>query len=206
MKIKDSFVININIIINIKGETKIMAYLFKEGKMASNVLDSALANALIQNNGQDISAKDGSLVVLGELVADKTYEDRGLEYDSYYAKAPEADTDEVVIVDYAGVSSGNITGNNYKLGYKLYDLEVPAGEIVRVRRLHLHDKFWLGASNFVSTPEVGKFAVATAGKMEHTPAAAKAEGKYCIKILVAKDLTVGMSAKGLMYLCEVVAL
>ena len=42
--------------------------------------------------------------------------------------------------------------------------------------------------------------------MEHTPAAVKAEGKYCIKILVAKDLTVGMSAKGLMYLCEVVAL
>ena len=183
-----------------------MAYLFKEGKMASNVLDSALANALIQKDGQDIPARDGSLVVLGELVADKTYEDNGLEYDSYYAEAPEADTDEVVIVDYAGISSGNIAGNNYKLGYKLYDLEVPAGEIVRVRRLHLHDKFWLGESNFISAPEVGKFAVATAGKMEHTPAAEKAEDKYCIKVLVAKDLTVGMSAKGLMYLCEVVAL
>ena len=141
MKIKDSFVININIIINIKGETKIMAYLFKEGKMASNVLDSALANALIQKNGQDISAKDGSLVVLGELVADKTYEDNGLEYDSYYAKAPEADTDEVVIVDYAGVSSGNITGNNYKLGYKLYDLEVPAGSVIEITQYGKTTKF-----------------------------------------------------------------
>ena len=184
-----------------------MAHVFKEGTMASNILDSALTNALIvDDNGDVAKAYDGSLVVLGELAPDTTYDANGLEYDLYLATAPEADTDEVVIVDYAGISEGAIAGNVYKLGQKLYDLEVPAGIPTRVRRLHLHDKFWLGEDNFVSAPAVGKYAVATAADMRHTPANAVTPGQYNIKILVKQDLTAGMASKGSIYLCEVVAL
>ena len=184
-----------------------MAHVFKEGKMASNILDSALTNALIVDNGGDaVKAYDGSLVVLGELAPDTTYSASGLEYDLYLAKAPAADTDEVVIVDYAGISEGAIAGNVYKLGQKLYDLEVPAGVPTRVRRLHLHDKFWLGEDNFVSVPTVGKYAVATASDMRHTPANEIKAGQYNIKVLVKQDLTAGMASKGSIYLCEVVAL
>lgn len=178
-----------------------MAYVFKEGKMASNQLDVDLANAIAQTG-----VKDGSLVVLGDLIEDDTYEAHGSEYDTYAAAAPAAVTDEVVIVDYAGISSGTIMGNNYKIGKKLYDLECPAGEPMRVRRLHLHDKFWLGASNFASAPTVGKFATATASAMTHTPANTKPEAGYTVKVLVEKDLTAGNTSKGKMYLCEVVQL
>lgn len=184
-----------------------MAHVMKEGKMASNILDSALANALVVDaNGDTIDAYDGSLVVLGNLAPDTTYDQNGLEYDLYLAKAPAAATDEVVIIDYAGISEGEIAGNNYKLGQKLYDLKVPAGTPTRVRRLHLHDKFWLGEDNFASAPVVGEFAVATAGAMTHTPAASLAAGQYNVKVLVKEDLTAGMASKGSIYLCEVVAL
>ena len=178
-----------------------MAYVFKRGKMMSGVADVALANAVAAEN-----IKDGSLLVLGELAVNDVYEDNGKEYDTYMAAAPEAATDEVVIVDYAGISEGAIAGNDYKMGNKLYDLEVPAGRPMRVRRLYLHDKFWLGEDNFASTPTVGEYATATAHAYTHTPAAIKPGSGYAIKVLLAEDLTAGMASKGKLYLCEVVSL
>lgn len=184
-----------------------MAYNFYAGKMASQQLDSALSNALVQDgSNNNIACYDGSLVVLGALAGDATYDASGKEYDTYIATAPAAATDEVVIVDFAGISEGSIAGNEYKMGVKLVDLQVPAGVKTRVRRLHLHDKFWLGASNFVSTPTVGQYAVATASGMLHTPAASVTSGQYNVKILLSKELTVGMKSSGLQYLCEVVEL
>lgn len=178
-----------------------MAFVFKEGKMASNVLDSSLTNAIAE-----VAMPDGALVVLGDLVADTTYIATGVEYDTYEAAAPAAATDEVAIIDYAGISEGPINDNVYKMGVKLYNLTVPAGQIARVRRLALHDKFWLGASNFESTPVVGKYATATAAKFTHTPASTLPQSGYAIKVLVENDLTVGMKSEGKIYLVEVVQL
>lgn len=179
-----------------------MAYTFKEGKMASNVLDSMLAGGVSAS-----ALKDGSLVVLGDLVADTTYIASGdYQYDVYELSLPAAATDEVAIVDYAGISEGPIAGNVYKMGNKLYDLEVPAGELTRVRRLALHDKFWLGEDNFESTPTVGEFAEAKASSGKHDPKSSLTGGQYGIKVLLEKDLTAGMKSVGKIYLCEVVAL
>lgn len=178
-----------------------MAHVFKRGKMMSGVADVALANAIAE-----VDMPDGSLVKLGELASDTTYDSEGKEYDTYVATAPEAATDEVVIVDYAGISEGAIAGNEYKMGNKLYDLTVPAGEITRVRRLYLHDKFWLGEDNFASAPTVGQYAIAKAGEFTHEPAADKPTSGYGIKILLSEDLTAGMASKGSIYLCEVVSL
>ena len=176
-------------------------HVFKEGKMASNVLDSYLANAVSSE-----AIYDGSLVVLGNLAADTTYDANGKEYDTYEAAKASAATDEVVIVDYAGIQEGSIGGNVYKLGVKLYDLEIPAGEIYRVRRLALHDKFWLGEANFASEPVVGEYAKATAAAYTHTPANALPASGYAIKVLLKEDLTAGMASQGSIYLCEVVQL
>ena len=179
-----------------------MAHLFFAGKMLSQDADSQVTNAVLE-----APVKDGSLVVLGELAEDITYRDEGdVEYDVYQAEAPAAADDEVAIVDYAGISGGDINDNYYKLGVKLFNLEAPAGELVRVRRLHKHDKFWLGESNFASKPTVGEFAVATAGSFLHTPASELPEAGYAIKVLREQDLTTGMESNGKMYLCEVVAL
>ena len=138
------------------------------------------------------------------FVTDTVYADQ--EYDTYKGDYPAAATDEVVIADYAGISSGDIAGNNYRVGNKLYDLTIKAGEIFRVRRLALHDKFWLGADNFVGSPVVGQYAIATAGSGDHTVQASIAESGYCVKIIASKGLTAGMQDAGMIYLCEVVKL
>lgn len=179
-----------------------MAYLFFAGKMLSQDADSQVTSAIFEE-----PIKDGSLVVLGDLAEDLTYRAEGdVEYDLYEGAAPEAATDEVAIVDYAGISGGDINDNYYKLGVKLFNLEAPAGELVRVRRLHLHDKFWLGEDNFDGEPVVGEFATAKAGEFKHAPASEKPEEGYAIKVLREQDLTTGMESNGKMYLCEVVAL
>lgn len=183
-----------------------MANVFKTGKMISNVVDSYLANAVSED-----AIIDGGLVVLGDLAADTTYSATGLEYDTYEAAAPEAATDEVVICDYAGIENYSESGyapknNIIKQGIKLYGLTVPAKTIYRVRRLALHDKFWLGEGNFASAPTVGEFATATANSVAHTPAASLPQAGYAIKVLVENDLTTGMKSNGKIYLCEVVQL
>jgi len=177
-----------------------MAKVFKHGKMMSDVVDSALANAIFEEE-----VDDGALVVLGDLADDLAY--TGLvEYDTYEGAKPEAATDEVVIVDYAGIQQGAIGGNQYKVGIKLHNLKVPAGTPARVRRLYLHDKFWLGADNFSSAPVVGEYAVAEAGEYTHKPAAALPQSGYAVKVLVENDMTVGMHTEGKIYLVEVVQL
>ena len=179
-----------------------MAYLFYAGKMLSQDADSQVTNAILES-----AVKDGSLVALGDLAADQTYAQSGdYEYDVYEAAAPAAVTDEVCILDYAGISGGDINDNYYKMGVKLFDLEIPAGEIVRARRLHLHDKYWVGASNFESTPTVGEYAELKAGSFKHDPKSSLTGGQFGVKILKEQDLTAGMESKGKMYLVEVVAL
>ena len=175
-----------------------MAFTMKSGKMASNVLDSMLANA---KAAEDI--KDGSLVKLGDLVKDDVYGDA--DYDTYTAEKP-ADGKEVVIADYAGISEGAIAGNEYKLGSKLHDLMIPAGTVFRVRRLALHDKFWLGQDNFEGAPAVGKFATAETGKYDHKVVEEEPVAGYGAKIIAEKGMTVGMKADGKLFLCEVVHL
>ena len=176
--------------------------LFFAGKMLSQDADSQVTNAVLES-----AVKDGALVVLGDLADDTTYMDTGdYEYDVYEAAAPAAATDEVAIVDYAGISGGEIYDNYYKLGVKLFGLEAPAGEIVRVRRLHLHDKFWLGEANFESAPTVGEFAAAKASSMLHDPKSSKPGSGYAVKILKEEGLTTGMEENGKKYLVEVVQL
>lgn len=174
-----------------------MAFVMKSGKMASNVLDSMLANAKATE-----AIKDGSLIKLGDLVEDEVYGD--VDYDTYKAEKPAAEG-EVVIADYAGISEGAISGNDYKLGIKLHNLMIPAGAVFRVRRLALHDKFWLGEGNFDAAPAVGKYGILEAGKYEHK-VSDEAPTAYGVKIIAEKELTVGMKAEGKIFLCEVVHL
>lgn len=181
-----------------------MANVFKRGKMLSGVADSYLTNVVAA-----VDLPDGALVVCGDLAPNTVYDPAGLagvEYDTYVAAAPAAATDEVVIVDYAGISEGDIAGNVYKMGNKLYNLTVPAGTIARARRLALHDKYWIGEDNFDTTPTVGQYATAEAAKFTHKAAASLPASGFAVKILVEKDLTTGMRSNGSIYLVEVVQL
>lgn len=177
-----------------------MANVFKTGKMMSDVVDSALTNGK-----GTVAIMDGAIVALGDLAEDSAYSNQ-LEYDVYKMAAPSAPTDEIALVDYAGIQEGTIAGNQYKVGIKLYNLTVPAGTITRIRRPYLHDKFWLGESNFDTKPTVGKYATAAASAFTHKAVDSLPESGYAVKILAEEDLTVGMRSEGKIYLVEVVKL
>lgn len=184
-----------------------MANLFYAGKMLSQDADSQVVNALYQEAGVDAAVKDGSLVVLGDLAEDLTYAANGdYHYDLYKAEAPAAVTDKVAILDFAGISGGEINENYYKLGVKLFNLEAEAGEPVRARRLFLGDRFWLGEDNFESKPVVGEYAELKVGSCKADPKASHTPGQFGLKIRKEQDLNAGMELKGKMYLCEVIDL
>lgn len=180
-----------------------MAHVMYSGKMISDQIDAYLTNGVAEED-----LYDGTLVALGDLVADTTYAETGdVQYDVYEAVKATATDAEVGIIDYAGISEGEIAGNEYKMGYKLYNLTIPAGTNFRVRRLNLHDKFWVGTDNFEgkNAPVVGEFAkVGAAGGF--APAAQTPEAGLAVKVLVEKDLTTGMRSQGKIYLVEVVQL
>lgn len=177
-----------------------MGNVFKAGKMASNAIDSAIANGVAA-----IAIADGSIVKLGELAEDPAFSGES-EYDTYEMLAPSEPTDDLAIVDYAGIQEGEISGNRYKIGAKLHGLSVPAGTPTRVRRLCLHDKFWLGEGNFESKPSVGAYAVASKGSFLHKPSDSLPKNGYAVKILAKESLNAGTMADGLEYLCEVAQL
>ena len=177
-----------------------MTNVFKAGKMVSNVVDAALVNGVAMK-----PVIDGAIVVLGKLYADPDFlED--YEYDVYEMTAPNEPTDEIAIVDYSGIQEGDISGNRYKIGDELYGLTVPTGTPTRVRRLVLHDKFWLGDGNFSVKPVVGEYATAKKGSNLHVPMASMPKNGYAVKILSEESLTAGMMSVGRKYLCEVIQL
>lgn len=183
-----------------------MANLFSKAIMASETVRPLLVSALFQANNANAPVMDGAIIELGDLVADTTYTSSGdVDYNVYVATAPKGTTSAIAIVDYAGISEGAIAGNVYKMGNKLFNLTVPAGTITRARIPQVHDKFWLGADNFTSTPTVGQFAGTTAGALTLTPNAAAGDG-FNVKVLLEKGLTTGQKGNGNIYLCEVVGL
>lgn len=180
-------------------------HLFFAGKMGSQQLDVLLANAyIVDGEGEAIEAPNGGLVELGELHADDTYSATGLQYDVYDATAPTAEPKDLALIDYAGISEGEIAGNEYKIGIKLYNLNVPAGVITRVRRPFMHDKFWLGADNYDFDPAIGDLAGVKAGDFKHTKL--NEEAGYTVKIRIVRELTAGTRSYNKMFLNEVVSL
>ena len=186
-----------------------MAKVFRAAEMMSEDVQSYVISCQYQAGGVDAPIEDGSFVKLGELKDDKTYVASGdKDYNVYLASQPTAVTDEVVVIDYPGVSEATITGNSYRMGVKLFDLMAPAGRPVRARRLALHDRFWLGEGNFDGSVVVGNIAGLEANKTTLKDSGSKeiTEGQLNVKIHLGKDFNYGQSASGKLYLCEVVGL
>ena len=183
-----------------------MAKVFRAAEMMSEDVQSYVISCQYQVASADAPIEDGSFVKLGELKPDTTYAAAGdKDYNVYLASMPTAVTDKVVVIDYPGVSEGSIAGNSYRMGVKLFDLVAPAGRPVRARRLALGDRFWLGEDNFAADVGANGYATLTANDVRLTPAAAAGDN-FAVKIHLGKDFNYGQSAKGKLYLCEVVGL
>ena len=183
-----------------------MAKVFRAAEMMSEDVQSYVISCQYQVADADAPIEDGSFVKLGELKPDTTYAAAGdKDYNVYLASMPTAVTDKVVVIDYPGVSEGSIAGNSYRMGVKLFDLVAPAGRPVRARRLALGDRFWLGEDNFAAAVGANGYATLTANDVRLTPAPAAGDN-FAVKIHLGKDFNYGQSAKGKLYLCEVVGL
>ena len=183
-----------------------MAKVFRAAEMMSEDVQSYVISCQYQVASADAPIEDGSFVKLGELKPDTTYAAAGdKDYNVYLASMPTAVTDKVVVIDYPGVSEGSIAGNSYRMGVKLFDLVAPAGRPVRARRLALGDRFWLGEDNFAAAVDTNGSALLTANDVRLTPAPAAGDN-FAVKIHLGKDFNYGQSAKGKLYLCEVVGL
>ena len=187
-----------------------MAKVFRAAEMMSEDVQSYVISCQYQEESKDAPIADGSFVKLGELKPDETYIKGGSDkdYNVYLASKPTAVTDEVVVIDYPGVSEGSISGNSYRIGVKLFDLMAPAGRPVRARRLALHDRFWLGEGNFNGSVVVGNIAGLEANQttLKDSGAQTVTPGQLNVKIHLGKDFNYGQSASGKLYLCEVVGL
>lgn len=181
--------------------------------MASESVQSYLVSIKYQKDGEYAQIHDGALVKLGELAPNDPYNvgvrngvtiDGKLDDNTYLATAPEAATDEVVLVDLPEVSGGVIAGNYYKQGIKLYGLVAEAGMPARGRFVQKHDKYWLSDDCFTATkaPAKGKFAVPTAGDTHHTVVEAATSKGYCVKIEDERDFVAGNTVIGKLYLCR----
>ena len=68
----------------------------------------------------------------------------------------------------------------------MHNLMIPAGTVFRVRRLALHDKFWLGEGNFEGVPAVGKYGILEAGKYDHKVSDVEPTA-YGVKIIAKRN-------------------
>lgn len=178
--------------------------LFQKNLMASEDVKAMLGTGRYYEGAEAAEIHDGALVVLGDLENHDVYANIK-DINVRKITKPLAQTDDVVIVDYAGVSEGMINGVLYREGYKTAGLKAPAGEVVRYRRLQVGDSFWLAKGNFVAEPAEGQYAAPTANDTRFTAGAEKVEGALNVKIEATKPLTEGMVNTDTLYLCTVVA-
>lgn len=141
---------------------------------------------------------DGALVVAGASAEDAFYTGATDWNVTIVGKPTKSDYKfgQLLIVDLAEVSAGNIGGNKYKIGAKLTDLELAAGDLGRARVVVPGDKFWVGDGNFATTPGTineGDVYVPANGsilfnKVVGTPAH---DERLAFAVIGAKPMTIG---------------
>lgn len=180
---------------------------FACAEMASEDVQSYCVSAKFYADDAYAKIHDGALVVLGDLDTNDAYGTP--DYNIYKATKPAAASDDVVIVDLAGINEATVQGNVMKIGNKLVDLEAGEGIAVRCRRPVKGDRMWMGRGLFTAAPTVGQFAGTTAGNTLYTPSQEAPAAGLRLKVLASKGLTVGQSAYAegdgyeQLYLCEV---
>lgn len=161
---------------------------FQKNLMASEDVKSLLVTGV----SSTLAFNDGDAVVIGGLADVADVNVRTLTYG----------TGATGVVDYVGVSHGDIQGVTYRDGIKTIGLTAVAGEPVRVRIFKEADTFYLTTANFTGTPAVGKFATAAADGTWTIADTAPATGAY-LKIETSKNLIMGTRNADVQYFCSV---
>ena len=182
---------------------------FQKVNMASESVASYNRTGKYQVSGTDTAISSGEFVTLGALATNAVYGKKDLNVQLCNAPVTAkvtASNAGVYVVDYVGVSAGTINGNEYRIGVKTAGLEAPAGTPVALRYVCFNDEFYLGDSNFESTPNVGTYAILTADKTTLTPASAIPATGFTVRVEEADTISQGITANINAYLCTVVQL
>lgn len=181
-----------------------MSKVFLKSLMASEDVKAYIGTGVFYSGTTKTAIDDGAAVVVGALEDSDAY--AGLkDINTRKLTAPAAVTAKVALVDYVGVSSGDIAGVNYREGIKTAGLQAPAGATVRYRIPQVGDTFWLGSDNFGSgTPVAGKYGILTANATTFAVADA-ATANFCFAIETTKNLVEGAVNTDTLYFCRVVA-
>lgn len=180
-----------------------MAKMFEKSLMASEDVQSLLYSGIFYVDDAEAECHNGAIVARGDMLED-IYGNP--DPNLYKIAAPEAATDEVGVVDFVGVSNGDIMGENYREGIKTYGLSAEAGRAVRVRKLMKGDTGYFSAENIVGgTANDGDFVVATAGSTLLTAKASLTnddkKGTYGV-VRFAKPIVEGTVETGTKYFVE----
>ena len=178
--------------------------LFWKNQMLSEDVNSYLISGKYYKDDKLAEIHDGALVVVGDFINHAYYEGiKDLSCRKFVA--PQASTDEVVIIDLVERSHGEIMGNDYRLGRKTADMTEVAGIPVRARKLAVLDSFIIGAGNVDGTPVVGQYLVPKgSGSTLFVPSASKVTNGICVKVEDDMVLIEGSVNTDKKYLCTVV--
>jgi hypothetical protein len=179
--------------------------LFWKNQMLSEDVNSYLVSGkYVDENGKVAEIHDGALVVVGDFINHAYYE--GVkDLSCRTLTAPEAPTDEIVIVDLAERSHGEVMGVDYRIGRKTAGMTAIAGIPVRCRKLAKIDSFIIGAGNINGEAVVGEYLVPEgSGSTLFVPSVEKATEGICVKVETDMPLTEGVIDTDVKYLCTVV--
>lgn len=182
---------------------------FQKVNMASESIASYNRTGKYQVNGTNTAVSSGEFVFTNGLATNAVYGKKDINVQ--LVKAPvtaqvTASNAGVYVVDYVGVSTGTINGNDYRIGVKTAGLQAPAGTPVAIRQLSFNDEFYLGDENFVSAPNVGTYAILTNGNTALTPSSTIPSTGFTVKVEESDTLSQGLTANITAYLCTVVQL
>lgn len=179
--------------------------LFWKNQMLSEDVNSYLVSGkYVDENGEVAEIHDGAIVAVGAFI-DHAYYAGVKDLSCREFKAPQSAEDDLVIIDVAERSHGDIMGVDYRIGRKTAGMVGEAGVPVRGRKLAKIDSFIIGAGNIEGKAVVGQYLVPKYnGSTLFVPAAEKATEGICVRVETDMPLTEGVIDTDIKYLCTVV--
>lgn len=90
-------------------------YIFQKVNMASEDVQAKARSGRFYDGENTAETQDGAVVVIGELDTHEVYQNTK-DLNVFKISAPTAVTDSIAVVDYVGVSEGEIVNVQYRVG------------------------------------------------------------------------------------------
>lgn len=185
---------------------KMFNKILMESEFSANLLKDGY---FVDGDGNDAEVYDGAIVSIKGLRDHDLY--TGMkDLNAREITAYDEDYPIYGIVDYVGVSHGDVLGVNYRVGDKIPGTYPVAGEGTRVRIPAVGDEFYVAGDNFDDEdfdPDVGKFGIPDDGSTLFVVTDSAPEAGFCVEIEDTKPLIMGQVNEGtILYRCRVLSI